>query len=70
MTMPKLFEPPFKAFHKSEFSFALAFTISPEASTISKLTTLSQMKPSRDEKKDRPPTNVLAVISANKGRRI
>jgi hypothetical protein len=55
VTTPKLLPPPRRAIQRSRFSLALALTTLPELRTTWKLTTLSQMKPSRLEKKDRPP---------------
>ena len=45
VTMPKLFDPPFKALNKSGLVFLLALTIAPLARTTWKLTTVSHARP-------------------------
>lgn len=59
--MPKLFPPPRRARKRSELVVAFAETTSPVDRTISKLITLSQVKPSREEKNERPPRKASSV---------
>lgn len=58
VTTPKLLEPPFKADHRSGFSFEFAFTTWPFASAISKFSTLSHANPNRGAKNDIPPADM------------